>query len=98
LDGFDNIVRIVRVQFDVKYINISKPFEQDAFAFHDRLSGKGTDVTEPKDGGAIRNDGHKISLGRVQVCIIRIIVDIEARLSDARRIREREIALSLTGL
>src|SRR5208337_2174510 len=37
LAGFDNLVGIVSIQFDVEYIDTGKSLEQDTFAFHDRL-------------------------------------------------------------
>ncbi|MNL08769.1 hypothetical protein D3C87_1295040 [compost metagenome] len=43
---FNKIINICGIQFQIKNIDISKYFKQQAFPFHDRLTGLRTNVTQ----------------------------------------------------
>ena len=57
------------------------------------FDGERADVAEPEHGGAVRHDGDEIALRGVLVRVLGIALDLEARLGDAGRIGEREVAL-----
>src|SRR5207244_8648916 len=66
---------------------------QNVLGFHERLAGGRADGAEAEDGGAVRDDGDEVPLGRVLVDVLGIPGDLEARLGHARRVGEREVAL-----
>jgi len=95
LDGLDEFVGIGFVEFDVEDVDVGEALEQDALPFHDRFRRLRADVAQSEHGGAVRDDADEIALGRVLVRVGFVRVDLETRRGDARRVREREIALRI---
>ena len=98
LAELDDLFGILAVDFDVEDIDIGKAFEQDRFAFHDGLSGECADVAEAKHGRAIAHDCDQIAPACVFEGVLRILLNLETGLGDARGIGEAEIALRAAGL
>ena len=94
----DEGVRVLGVDFEVDRIDVGEALEQHRLAFHHGFRGQRTEVAEPEDCSAVRNDRHHVALGRVVVRPARILVDGFDRHGDARRIGEREVALRRHGL
>ena len=94
----DDVGRILRVHLEVEHVEVGELLEEVSLALHDRLAGQRADVAEPEDGGAVRDDGDEVAARRVPVRVLRIPLDLEARLGDAGRIGEREVALVGEGL
>ena len=86
------------VQFDVEYVDVSEPLEQDTFAFHDRLAGQGPDVAQSQHGGPVGYHRDQIAFGGVFECILRVLLDLQAGISHAGCVGETEIALRKTRL
>ncbi len=76
------------IEFDIENVNIGEAFKQDTFAFHHRLAGEGADVAEAEHGRTVADDGDEISLCGVLEGVLRVLLDFEARLGDARRVGE----------
>ena len=77
LAGFDDLVGILGVELDVKYVDVGEPLEQDAFAFHDRLSGQCSDIAQAEHGGSIRDHGNQVAFGRVLISVLRILLNLK---------------------
>ena len=90
--ALDELVRVVLRDLDVEDVDVGEALEEDPLALHDRLAGEGADVAEAEDGRAVRDDGHEVPLARVLVGQVGVALDLEARLGDARRVGERQVA------
>ena len=87
------LVGIVLVDFDIKYIDTGKFLEQHALAFHDRLGRQRADVAEAEHGGAIRDHRHQIAARSDGGHFARILDDDLAGGGNTRRIGQRQIML-----
>ena len=83
---------------EIEDVEVGELLEEIRLAFHHRLAGERADVAEPEHGGAVGDDGDEVALGRVLVDVVRILLDLEAGLGDARRVREREVPLIVQRL
>src|SRR6185369_4108136 len=63
-DRLDDLVRVLCVQTDRKRIDPAKFLKELTLAFHNRHCGRRTNVAEPEDRRAIRNDGNRVFLDR----------------------------------
>ena len=86
LDDSDELVRIGGLDLDVEAVDVGKAFEEHAFALHHRLGCHMAEVAEAEDGGAVRDDGDQIALGRIVVGLVDIPGDGQHGNGDARRI------------
>lgn len=89
----DDGIGVMGVELQVENVNVCKPFEEDALAFHDRLPGEGADVPQPQHCGAVGDHCHQIPSNGVIVRFVGILLDLSARVGNARRIRHGEISL-----
>ena len=96
LDRLDHLVRVFRIQLDVKNVNIGESFEQNGLAFHDGLCGQRADVAQPQYGCAIGDDRYEVSLCGIVEYLSGITMDLPAGLGDSGRVRHRKISLSKT--
>ena len=71
-------IESLRVDFDVKYIDVCKSLEQNPLAFHYRFSRKRTDIPEPEDCRAVREHRHQVGLGCVFIDCFGVFVDDSA--------------------
>ena len=92
-NGGDHLIHRAGIQLDVDRIDVGELLEEVALALHDRLRGQWADVSEPEHRRAVGHHCDEVSLGGVFVHVVGARLDGEARLSDAGRIGEREIAL-----
>ena len=69
---------------EIEDVEVGELFEEVRLALHHRLSGDRADVAEPKHRGAVRDDADEIALRRIRVGEIRVPLDLEAWLGDAR--------------
>ncbi len=97
LAEFDDFFGIVAVDFDVEDVNVGEAFEQNGLAFHDGLSRKSADIAEAKHGGPVAHDCDQVAAGGIFEGIVRILLDLKARLGHAGRVRQTEIALGAAG-
>src|SRR5437762_777494 len=67
--------------------------EQAALAFHHRLAGERPDIAEAEYGGAVADYRNQVGARRQRGRFLRVVLDSEARVGDAGRIGEREVAL-----
>ena len=47
LNDFDDVVRIVALDFEIENIHVGEPFKQNALPFHHRLARERPNVSEP---------------------------------------------------
>ena len=94
-DGIDEFVHIVRLDTQREGIHIAEGLEEHAFALHDRHTGLRADIAETEDGRAVGDDGAEIPAAGQLVAFLKILLDLHARLGDARRVGERQIVLRL---
>ncbi len=80
-------------ELDVEDVDVGESFEQDAFAFHDRLAGQRADVAQPEHRRAVGDHRDQVALGGVLVCVLRVLFDLETGIGDAGRVGQAEIAL-----
>src|SRR5262249_3878250 len=78
---------------EVVDVDVGELLEQAGLALHHRLAGERPDVAEPQDGGPVRDDGDPVAARRVVPGQVRLARDLEARLRDAGRVGQRQIAL-----
>ncbi len=93
LDRPDELFRVVGVELEIEDVDVGESLEENRLPFHHRLARARTDISEPEDGGAVGDDGDKVAAIRVLVDVAGILGDLETRLGDARRVRQRQIAL-----
>ena len=98
LAGLDDLVGILGVQLDVEHVDVGESLEQDTLAFHDRLAGQRADVAQSEHRGAVGDHRDQVALGGVLECVLRVLLDLQAGIGDARGVGEAEIALGETRL
>ncbi len=94
----DEGIDIGRIDLKIDGIDIGEALEQHSLAFHHRLGCERTQIAEPENGGAVRNDSDEIALGRIVIGAGGVFSDCLHRHGNARRIGERQIALRGHGL
>jgi hypothetical protein len=97
-DRLDERVGVVDVELDVEHVDVGEALEQHPLALHDGLGGARTDVAEAQDGGAVGDDADEVALGGVLEDHVGVLGDVETRGGDARRVRQREVALGVRRL
>ena len=91
--GGYEFLRVFLVYFDIKAVKAGEYLEQQGFAFHDRLSGHGSDISQSKYSRTIGYHSHKIAFVGVFVGIFRIVLDLQARPCHSRRVCQGEVVL-----
>ena len=94
----DHFVGIGALHFQVKDVHISEAFEEDALALHDWFAGQRSDVSQAQDRGPIGNYRHQVAARGVLECVMRILLDLQARIRHARSVGQAQIALCLARL
>ncbi|MNZ60426.1 hypothetical protein D3C78_784950 [compost metagenome] len=92
LDGIDEGLRALGVDFDVEHIDTGEALEQHALAFHDRLGGQRAEVAQAENRGAVGNHRHQVALAGVLEGQLGITGDLADRLGHARAVRQRQVA------
>ena len=59
-NGLDLLLR----HLDVEDVDAGEFLEENGLAFHDRLGGERTDIAEPEDRRAVRDDADEIAARR----------------------------------
>ena len=88
LADLDDLVRIVRVDFNVEDVYVGKALEQNGLALHHRFGRESADVAETEHRRAIGDDCYQIAPARVFECIVRVAMDFHARFGYARGVGE----------
>ena len=96
LAELDDFFGIVAVHLDIKHVHVGKALEENGFAFHDGLAGKGSDVAEPEDRRSVAEYSYQVATARVFERVLRILLDLKAGLGYSRRISQAEVALRST--
>ena len=92
-DHLDDLVRIGLADLDVEHVDAGELLEEAALAFHHRLAGECADVAEAEHRAAVGDDRDEVGPCRVARGQRRIVLDGGARVRDAGRVRERQVAL-----
>ena len=90
---FDNVVGVVRIQFNVKNVDVCESFEEHSLPFHHGFSRQRTDIAKTEYSGSVRDNSDKISFCRVEVRVVRVGGNFTARLSNSGGVRKREVSL-----
>ena len=89
-----NLRRVLRVDLEVEDVDVGELLEQAGLALHHRLAGERADVAQPQHRGAVGDHRDQVAArGVLPRPISGFARDLQARLGDAGRIRERQIAL-----
>ena len=91
LDRAHDLVHVLRVEADGDGVDAGEALEENRFALHDGQACARANVAEAEHGRAVRDDGDHVALRRVVVDHLRVLLDLEARRGDARRVRERQV-------
>ena len=91
LDRAHDLIDVLRIEADGHGIDAREALEEDRLAFHDGQAGARADVAEAEHRRAVRHDGDHVALRRIVVDLLRVLLDLEARLRDARRVGERQV-------
>ncbi len=92
-DDLDHALDLLGRDLDVEHVDAGEFLEQDRLALHHRLAGERADVAEPEHGGAVADHGDEVGPRGELGGLAGVRRDRLAGRGDARRIREREIAL-----
>ena len=98
LADLDDLVGVAGIQFDVKDVHIGKALEQDGLAFHHWLTGEGPNVPQAKDCGPIAYYSNQVTAGGVFESIVRILHDLQTRISNPGSVGQAEITLGTAWL
>src|SRR6516164_5999543 len=98
LAELDDVFWILGADFQIENVNVSEALEEHCLAFHDGLSCQGSDVAQPEHRSAIRDDSDKVSLCRVLERQLGLLLDLQAGLSDARRVGQAQVPLGAARL
>ncbi len=93
LDRLDELVDVRPIDLNVENIDVGECLEQQALAFHHRLSCKRPDVAQSEHRSAVADHRHQIALGGVLVSVIRIVLDLLAGVGYSRRVSQRQLTL-----
>ena len=67
------------IHFDIENVHIRKSLKENSFAFHNRLAGQCSTVTQAQDGRSIRQHSYEVAFGGVLVGFFGILFDIQYR-------------------
>ncbi len=79
----DNFIRVFRVEFYVKHVDVGKTFKKNPFPFHDRLTRQGSKIAETQYGGTVGYNRNQVALSGVFVGILRIFLNRKTGLGNA---------------
>ena len=94
----DEGVRILGRHLEIDRIDVGEALEENGLALHHGFRRERAEIAEAQYGGAVRDDGDEVALGRIIESARRILRDRQHRHGDAGRIGERQIALRRHGL
>src|SRR5439155_953126 len=97
LHRLDNHLRFLRGERDREGVDPAQIFEQESLALHDREAGLWADVPEAEDPRAVRHDGNLVPFVRQAPDQLRVRLDVEAGLSHAGRVPDREVVEAPDG-
>ena len=89
----DELLGVPRVDLQIEHVDIREAFEEDRFAFHDRLAGRRPDRAKAEHRRAVGDHGDEIALGRVFVDLSGLASDLQTRFGHTGRVGQSQIAL-----
>ena len=90
-DGFDDLLRILRVQADGDRVHPAKLLEENSLSFHDRHGGMGADVAQAQNRGTVGDHRDGVRLHRIGIGGFPVLCDYLAGLCHARCIGQCQI-------
>ena len=96
-DGVDDLVHILAAHTQGDGIHIAEGLEQHALALHHGHAGLGSDVAQAQHGGAVGDHGHGVPPAGELVAFIDVLLDLQAGLSHAGSIGQRQGLLAVHG-
>ena len=98
LAEFDDVFRILGIDFAIENVNVGEALEEDPFALHHRRGGQGADISQTQHGRAVADDRDEIAPRSVFEGEFGQTGDIETRLGDTGRIGQAQVPLRAAGL
>ena len=97
LHDVDDLIRILCVQADRPGIEAGKALHEKGLALHDGKSRRRADVAKAQHRSAVGDDGNGVALSGVAIGILRVLLDLQARLCNARRVGKGKVPCGLAG-
>ena len=92
-NDFNQTIRVVLADFQVKHVNIGKLLEEDALTFHHRLGGQRANVAQPQHRRAVGDHAHQVGTRGERGHLIRTSHNLLTGSGDARRISHGQVIL-----
>ena len=89
-DRLDDIVHALAAHAQGERVDVAEGLEERALALHDGHARFGTDVAQPQDRGAVRDDRDEVGAAGVDVGKVDVLADLKAGFRDAGRIGDGE--------
>ena len=93
----DDFVHVLAAHAKRDGVNAAECLEQHAFAFHDRHTGFGADIAETEHSGTVGDNGNGVPAAGQVIGLVDILLDLKARLGNARRIGKGEGVFAVDG-
>ena len=93
LHDFDELLRVLLVDFDIEHVDASVNFEEQSLAFHHRLARQSADVAEAQNRSTVANHRNEVALARIFVSEIVVFFNFKARGSNARSVSKPQVRL-----
>ena len=95
VDRVHDLVDILALDAQRERVHVAERLEQHALAFHDRHAGLGPDIAQAQHRRAVGHHGAHVPAAGQVVALLHVLLDLQARLSHARRVRQRKVVLRL---
>ena len=90
-----DIIRILRTDAERNRIDITERLEQCALAFHNRHTSLRSDIAKTKHCRTIGYNGNRIPASREVIGLVDILLDLETRLCNTRRISKAQCLIAV---
>ena len=95
IDRVDDLIDVVALDAQRERVHSAECLEQDALSFHNRHPGFRADIPEAQNRRSVRDNEYEIRAAGQIVALVDILLNLETRRCDARRICEREVVFRL---
>ena len=97
IDGLHDGVHILALYAERERVNSAEGLEQHALALHDRHARLRADVPKAQDRAAVSDHQAQVVASCQGIALFYVLLDLQARLGNARRICERKVLPCLHG-
>ena len=93
LNCFAEFLRVFLCQFDIENVDAAINLEKQSLAFHNWLSAHGANVAKTEHGSTVTNYCYQVTLVSILVCVIWVLLNLEARECYAWRVSKAQVCL-----